>query len=128
MRVCEELEWVFLRNVGSANAKVFLIPRPGQVLAGKLVTYMRKGITSACFNSRVAGPKKWLQRGRIVIIVSGHQVKLVRWGITHDRGEEIVSQRKLLGQGPQSAHPGSGVVIMPHGHHSIEKSVLVHCA
>src|SRR5882757_1085072 len=121
MRVSEKLKWIFLRNVCTADAKLFLVPRPREVFAGKLVAYMGKSIARARLYSRVAGSKERLQGARIIVIVGGHKVKLVRWSITHDRRKEIIGQRKLLRPTPQGAHSGGGIVIVPHGHNSVKK-------
>src|SRR5262249_11359411 len=126
MRVSEILKRVLLRHVGAANAQVLLIPPPGQTLGCQLISDVLKRIPGAGLSQRIARRKEGLDRERHVVVVGGDKEELVGWGITHDGWEKIVRQGKLLRPVPQDIHPGSGVVIMPHGDWAVEKSVFVH--
>src|ERR1700748_2092799 len=100
MRVSEKLKGVLLGDIRTANSKAFLIPGPCKPFRSKLITYMHICVTCAGFHSSIAGCKEWINRGRIVIVISRDQIKLIGWSVAHDGREKIVCTSKLLCPAP----------------------------
>src|SRR5947209_10740976 len=100
VRICKKLKRILLRNIQTAIAKVFLIPRPVQPLACKLVADMLKSVAGTGRHLCVTRRKERLKRGRCAVVISRYKIKLITWGIAHYGWKDVVRQSKLLGPVP----------------------------